>query len=336
MKIIDDRDGGIDSLRGLSILLVVMYHYTFHYDQDYLFFNNDKITIFSNGWIGVDIFFLVSGYCIAMTIQRSQNFYLFITRRFSRLYPAYFFCGAITLIFYYYFSLPGREVDLYTGIMNLFLLNFIPGLNYTYIDGIYWALAVEAKFYIFFGLIYFLNKDKIRSIYYFFIFCVLGNIILHYDKNFLSLIFSIFPHANIFLLGICIYYKKKLSSNFFYMILIFQIFSLYVNDRYEGVFLLLLFSLILSSLVMLKKIKFNIVVLRNIGLYSYAWYLIHNAVGIIIIRELNIFGISQFSIPLAIAFTLLLATCIFYIVEKTFKIFLLAFFEKIYQFKNLI
>ena len=331
----NNRDGSIDSLRGLSIILVVMYHYTFHYDQNYLFFNNEKITIFSSAWIGVDIFFLVSGYCIAMTIQKSQNFYLFITRRFSRLYPAYFFCGFITIIFYYYFSLPGREVDLYTGIMNLFLLNFIPGLNYTYIDGIYWALAVEAKFYICFGLIYFLNKTKIRSIYYFFIFCLLGNLVVLYDKNFLTSIFSIFPHANIFLLGICIYYKKKLNNNFFYIMVIFQIFSLYINERYEGVFLLLLFFLILSSMVLLNKIRFNIIVLKNIGLYSYAWYLIHNAVGIIVIRELNILGLNQISIPLAIAFTLMLATFIFYIIEKPFKLLLLTIFDKIYQFKKI-
>ena len=46
MKTPNNRDGSIDSLRGLSIILVVMYHYTFHYDQNYLFFNNEKITIF--------------------------------------------------------------------------------------------------------------------------------------------------------------------------------------------------------------------------------------------------------------------------------------------------
>ena len=43
-----------------------------------------------------------------MTIIRTKNFFDFVVRRFARLYPAYLTAGVLTLIFYYFFELPGR------------------------------------------------------------------------------------------------------------------------------------------------------------------------------------------------------------------------------------
>ena len=59
--------------------------------------NNFSLDLGRYGWSGVDIFFIVSGFCIGMTITRTSSFYEFIIRRFARLYPAYLIAGLITL-----------------------------------------------------------------------------------------------------------------------------------------------------------------------------------------------------------------------------------------------
>ena len=174
MKTQYNRAGYIDSLRAIAIILVVLFHYTYHYESEYLLRSDQwKFELARYGWSGVDIFFIVSGYCIGMTIIKTQNFIEFVVRRVARLYPGYLICGLLTLIFYSYFDLPGREVDWFTGFMNLIFANFIPGMNFKYIDGIYWALMVEIKFYFFFGLIFFFLNSLKKSINVWFIFCVL-------------------------------------------------------------------------------------------------------------------------------------------------------------------
>ena len=98
---ISDRESYIDSLRAIAILFVVIFHYTYHYDAEYLLRNDNWSFEFGKyGWSGVDIFFVVSGYCIGMTIIKTKNFSEFIVRRFARLYPAYLVAGFLTLIFY--------------------------------------------------------------------------------------------------------------------------------------------------------------------------------------------------------------------------------------------
>ena len=155
-----------------------------------------------------------------------------MVRRFARLYPTYLTAAVLTLVFYYFFELPGREVDLYTGFMNLIFANFIPGLNYQYIDGIYWALIVEIKFYLFFGLVYFILKDLKKSIFIWFIICIFGNSILFYDNETYIFFTSIFPHANLFLLGLTAFYFKKLSILSKLLIFLFSFLSLFINERY--------------------------------------------------------------------------------------------------------
>ena len=326
------RNQNIDTLRGFSILIVVLFHFTFHYSSEYLFFiGKEKINLFKFGWIGVDLFFLISGYCIALTISKSKNFYDFITKRFSRLYPAYFVCGLITLFFYFFFDLPGREVDMFTGLMNLLLFNIVPGFNFKYIDGIYWALVVEAKFYIIFGLFYFFGKQNIKTLYCFSLFCFLGSIyFINYSQNF-SFISSIFPHINIFLFGICLFNLKKINKIFFYLLIIYLIFIIFLDDRYNEVQILLSLLLFLFSIFLIskKEIKFNI--LSRIGFISYSWYLIHNAVGIIIIRELNKQNFEDISVFISILITLILSKIVNIYIELHFKNLFNQFFRNLYK-----
>ena len=213
---ITKRLNNIDLLRGVAIIFVVLYHYTSHYSPEYLLrSDNWSLTIAKYGWSGVDIFFIVSGYCIAMTIVKTHNLIEFFVKRFARIYPAYVFCGIITLIFYLIFDLPGREVDLFTGFMNLIFANVVPGLHFKYIEGIYWALIIELKFYIFFGILYFIFKDLNKSIIAWTIFSFVLNIILLVNYNPLYFFSSISPHANFFLIGLILF---NLKDKFFFII----------------------------------------------------------------------------------------------------------------------
>jgi len=330
------RENYIDSLRAIAILFVVIFHYTYHYDNDYLYRNSSWSFEFTKyGWSGVDIFFIISGYCIGMTIVKTQNFTEFVVKRFARLYPAFFISGIITLIFYHFFELPGREVSWHTGFMNLIFANFIPGLNYQYIDGIYWALIVEIKFYLFFGLLFFINKDLTKSIYLWFAFCVIGNLILLFDKKTYIFFTSIFPHANLFLFGLLIYNLNKISFKFFNVTLIYLIISLFINERYENFEVYFIFVFTLVFLILKKKFFFNNKLLSYVGLISYTWYLTHNAIGIIIIREVNKLSFYNISIFLAIILTFGLAILIYHFIEIKSKILIIKHYKNLKTKYNL-
>ena len=326
-----NRFAFIDNLRAVAIILVVIFHYTYHYESTYLLrSDNWSLEIAKFGWSGVDLFFIVSGYCIAMTITKSKSFFEFVIRRFARLYPGYLACGILTLIFYSCFDLPGREVTWFVGFMNLIFANFIPGLNFQYIDGIYWALIVEIKFYLFFGIIFFLIKDLPKSIYLWFIFCLIGNFLSITGKINNPFITSIFPHANLFLLGLSVYFYKKISLVGKLLISTFLILSFFVNDRYEGFEIYFILMILSVILILFKKIDFKIKYLPYLGLLSYTWYLTHNSIGIIIIRELNNLNYQNVSVFIAIISTLFFSFLIFNFIELKLKYRIIRLYEKLF------
>ena len=132
----------IQILRGFSVLMVVLFHF--------------QVTHFENGFLGVDVFFVISGYLMAMLYDRGTilDFY---KKRLNRLLPAYLFTILITLICGYFFMVPVDFGQLSSqsvaGIFfasNIFYWNqnsyfdkaaFNPLLNL-------WSLAVEVQFYL--------------------------------------------------------------------------------------------------------------------------------------------------------------------------------------------
>ena len=100
----------IQFLRAVSVLLVFLYHL--------------QIDIFKNGYLGVDIFFVISGYVITSRIyleyikDNSFSFLNFYLKRFKRIFPALIFILSITLVIILIF----QPVDLIVG--NIIVYTF--------------------------------------------------------------------------------------------------------------------------------------------------------------------------------------------------------------------
>ena len=95
----------LDCLRGIASIAVVLFHFTFGYDNGLKSFNANHI-YFTYGRMGVQLFFLISGFVILMTLDNSKNIKDFVISRFSRLYPSYWCSILFTVIFISLFGAP--------------------------------------------------------------------------------------------------------------------------------------------------------------------------------------------------------------------------------------
>lgn len=84
-------------LRGVAALFVVLYHVK-HYVKDVCANSNLGDILFGWGFFGVDIFFMISGFVIAISTQHEKSKVSFIVKRFFRIYPLYFFSLVLSVI----------------------------------------------------------------------------------------------------------------------------------------------------------------------------------------------------------------------------------------------
>ena len=151
----------IDGLRAIAVGAVILYH--------------SQITIFGHqlfkgGFIGVDIFFVISGYLITsiilkeLLINGSFSFKYFYERRIRRILPALIFVKLVSLPFAWTYLLPSSFVDFSKSI--LYSLGFISNFYFWYSGQQYgaesgllkpflhtWSLSVEQQYYIIFPIV---------------------------------------------------------------------------------------------------------------------------------------------------------------------------------------
>jgi peptidoglycan/LPS O-acetylase OafA/YrhL len=129
----DHRLRWLDATRGIAVLLVVLAHTADQFSRRY----SDFIQI---GNAGVVLFFLCSGYVIAISLD-SLSFRQFWIRRFWRLYPLYW-CSIVLFV-----ALGLSDTTNPGAIMfNFTMLQSLVGLPH--VSAIYWSLGVEVTFYI--------------------------------------------------------------------------------------------------------------------------------------------------------------------------------------------
>ncbi|MEV5548871.1 acyltransferase [Streptomyces sp. NPDC052309] len=156
------RPGGgrlyvIDGIRLVAALMVAAHHYagTWRVDQPGNAIWDRPVsdimpTVFrfaSYGWIGVEIFFVISGFVICMSCWGRTPRQFFVSR-VIRLYPAYWFAVAFTTAVL--MAVPGvwERLRLREVLLNLTMLQ--SGSAVPNVDGVYWTLWSELRFYLVF------------------------------------------------------------------------------------------------------------------------------------------------------------------------------------------
>ena len=140
----------LNGLRGLSIILVVFGHlHCTGYYYNLLF----------NGGLGVNIFFVLSGFLITTIclkeIDRTgklslKNFYI---RRFLRIFPVAYLYLLVVFILNYFFKLEVPGFQFLGAMFYVMDLNYFREHQYTWVVEHYWSLSVEEQFYIIFPFI---------------------------------------------------------------------------------------------------------------------------------------------------------------------------------------
>ncbi len=106
------------------------------------------------GHLGVQLFFMISGFLILQSAY-SKNVGSFLKARALRLYPAYLTCCALTYVIWRW--LGDGAMSVYSFLYNLTMFNgvidSIRRVPTTYVDGVYWTLAIEWKFYLLLALL---------------------------------------------------------------------------------------------------------------------------------------------------------------------------------------
>jgi peptidoglycan/LPS O-acetylase OafA/YrhL len=135
----------IDGLRAIAALLVVAYHYTSGFEERFHHVTPLGVTL-PLGYLGVYLFFAISGFVIFMTLDRCRQPMDFVASRFARLFPTYWAAVAITFLTMQVITVPGYDVTWPQALANLLMVHAFFGVPD--VDGVYWSLQIELLFYI--------------------------------------------------------------------------------------------------------------------------------------------------------------------------------------------
>jgi peptidoglycan/LPS O-acetylase OafA/YrhL len=308
----------LDALRGVAALSVVFFHYAGHFKRYYgatgLF-----VDAASYGHYGVQLFFMISGFVIFLTLEKTRGISDFIVGRGLRLFPAYWavvlFISVLPCIF-------DREKIWMGGLVsNLTMIQSV--LGWDNLDIVFWSLTVELGFYGAMCVIFYANGLKnfehIAWVW------VLMTVALPSDSTYgggilprwLSFLL-VQNYANLFVLGIVFYRVRLTGWTYNRWALLFACLAAeYFLHGLESMTFVVAFSLLFLAINgrILKVGKGN--PLLFLGFISYSLYLIHRNTGYRVADMLHDHGFSNLMTGLiALAGALLLALVLTLTVER--------------------
>lgn len=333
----------LDIFRAIAVILVLLFHFTYRIPPEHLNAAESPLLIVYWGWIGVFLFFVISGFCISETLSRAEGSAMFLLRRVSRIYPTYIF--AVCLAFLFVSVAPVPEFDMQSGTFYFiesgpvnFIANllFLRELGFPWIDGVYWSLLVEIKFYFVIAVFYAVTR-RVNSARDIFLIMSLAFSSAWLLAEFISLDIVakilkhgiIAPYLPFFALGILMNRHPLLTSTdqirtswiFQAVFLLLGNMALFALDGTAAAItafnlLLCVMALTIFNKAFRQYFEQKLLLLVPLGTISYSLYLFHNNIGLTAIRELNKYMNYNLSIIIATALVLIISTISYKLAEQ--------------------
>ena len=286
----------VDALRGIAAMAVVLFHYTTKFAE--LYGGNGSPSVsFAYGHYGVNLFFMVSGFVIFMTLERTRQPMDFIVSRFSRLFPSYWVAVALTFTVVAWAGLPGKEVTAWQALGNGLMVHGLFGIPS--VDGVYWTLEVELLFYAWMLLLFVTgNLHRVhlwlcglmglRLVY--FAAAVGFGVDLSWTLSHLLLL----KYIPWFALGICVYQMSQgaAAGRAMPTTVVAALLVLVIVDGWRIGVLGGVFTLLVWAAATGRATWLNNRVLVFLGAISYPLYLVHENIGWVVERALQRLGWS--------------------------------------------
>ncbi len=332
------RENNFDLLRLYAALQVLLMH-TLHH----LFLSSGYEVMggvlmfksFISYTPGVSIFFLISGFLIAMSYEKNSNLKEYAKNRILRIYPALYINILISAGILYYFGFIEFNLEFFRwlvaqmSIIQFYNTEMFREFGVGVINGSLWTISVELTFYIALPVMYFLYK-KSRWIvgvillvsFALWVYDTTSNRDIFYNK-FLHV--SIFPYLYLFLIGIGFYkfydnLKILIEKKFFLWFLLFTIFNIAVNyfnittNNIVYIFKWVIFSFMVFSFAF--SFKGFSKKLLNGNDFTYGIYIYHMLI-INILVHLKMVGEIKYFIYVFLG-SIFLGVLSWYMVEKPF------------------
>lgn len=307
----------LDSLRGIAAVCVMLFHYLWGYNNEFGLRWN-LLVDFKYGFFGVELFFIISGFVIYYSINKSKTVKDFLSKRFIRLYPTYWLCLAITFMVVYYFGLSStRNTTMKEALIGLTMLQGL--FKVKHVDPSYWSLQIEIFFYIFIAVIFFLKiQSRLKYILW-------GWLFLIWFYNFIYKIpvlgaFLNLQYGMLFIAGICFYKIKFLKDSNFknhLLIILTYLTALKLLNDMEGYFWGITIIYIVFYLTIYGFLDFlDKPIFLFFGRISYALYLIHDNIGLVVLQQLRMKG---FNSPFLVIIPAFLSICLAWLISYYFE-----------------
>ncbi|MGA5816940.1 acyltransferase family protein [Kitasatospora sp. NPDC094028] len=290
------------------------------------------------GWLGVEAFFLISGFVICMS-SWGRTAGQFAVSRISRLYPAYW-C-ALALIVARIALIPMQTHDvasvIHPRIVLANLTMFPDALHAGLLDGVAWTLAVEAHFYLLMAVLLAFGTTYHRVMGFCVIWLAAGIVTSETKSKFLDdLVLS--QYAGLFVAGIAVYLMYRFGQNLMLWILLgfawcyeLTMLPVRLSGHYQewgskalcswtvasALLTAFLALLLLATIGPLARVRWRW--LMTAGALTYPFYLIHQSLGLPMGTELTVHAhwLGPWGrLALTTVSMLLLAAAIHHVVEK--------------------